>query len=152
MPITKKIRQITRNRKNNNLAIPAAAAAIPVNPKSAATSAIIRKIKAQRSILFTSSESNRISQSPRVFFSETHVTLTRGSVITNRSFSYKWRLTIGSVVTRFKRGTKELTFARVSLPNKAEQSSGYVLLVNYEHNSLTHCHSIVDWSVTCVAI
>lgn len=30
----KKIRQITRNRKNNNLAIPAAAAAIPVNPKT----------------------------------------------------------------------------------------------------------------------
>jgi hypothetical protein len=59
---------------------------------------------------------------------------------------------IGSVVTRFKRGTKELTFAQVSLSNKAEQSSGCVLLVNYEHNSLTHSHSIVDWSVTCVAI
>ena len=54
MPITKKIRQTTRNRKNKNLAIPAAAAAIPVNPKSAATSAIIRKIKAQRSVFFTS--------------------------------------------------------------------------------------------------
>jgi hypothetical protein len=54
MPITKKIRQTTRNRKNNYLAIPAAAAAIPVNPKSAATSAIIRKIKAQRSMFFTS--------------------------------------------------------------------------------------------------
>jgi hypothetical protein len=67
MPITKKIRQITRNKKNNNLAIPAAAAAIPVNPKSAATSAIIRKIKAQRSILFTSSKSNRASGLWRVF-------------------------------------------------------------------------------------
>jgi hypothetical protein len=67
MPITKKIRQISRNRKNNNLAIPAAAAAIPVNPKSAATSAIIRKIKAQRSILFTSSKSNRASGLWRVF-------------------------------------------------------------------------------------
>jgi hypothetical protein len=43
------------------------AAAIPVNPKSAATSAIIRKIKAQRSILFTSSKSNRTSWLWRVF-------------------------------------------------------------------------------------
>jgi hypothetical protein len=51
MPITQKIRQTTRNRKNKNLAIPAAAAAIPVNPKSAATSAITRKIRAQRSML-----------------------------------------------------------------------------------------------------
>jgi hypothetical protein len=68
MPITKKIRQTTRNRKNKNLAIPAAAAEIPVNPKSAATSAIMRKIKAQRSILSPPSESNRMSQSLRVFF------------------------------------------------------------------------------------
>jgi hypothetical protein len=67
MPITKKIRQITRNKKNNNLAIPGAAAAIPVNPKSAATSAIIRKIKAQRGILFTSLKSNRTSWLRRVF-------------------------------------------------------------------------------------
>lgn len=59
---------------------------------------------------------------------------------------------IGSVVTRFKCGAKELAFTQVSIPSKAEQSSGYVLLVNYEHNSLTHSHSIVDWSVTCVAI
>jgi len=36
----KKIRHITRKRKNRNLAIPAAAAAIPVNPSNAATSAI----------------------------------------------------------------------------------------------------------------
>ncbi len=50
MPITKKIRQTTRKRKNRNLAIPAAAAAMPVNPKSAATSAIIKKIRAQRNI------------------------------------------------------------------------------------------------------
>jgi hypothetical protein len=51
MAMMKKIKQITRNRKNRNLAIPAAATAIPVKPKSAATSAIIKKIKAQRSIL-----------------------------------------------------------------------------------------------------
>ena len=61
-------------------------------------------------------------------------------------------LPIGSVVTRFTSGTKELTFAQVSITNRAEQSPGYVLLVNYEHNSLTHSHPIVDWSVTCVAI
>jgi aminoglycoside N3'-acetyltransferase len=59
---------------------------------------------------------------------------------------------IGSVATRFKYGTKALTFAQVSILSKAEQSSGYVLLLNYEHNSLTHSHPIVDWSVTCVAI
>jgi hypothetical protein len=74
MPITKKIRQTTRNRKNKNLAIPVAAAAIPVNPKSAATNAIMRKIKAQRSILSPPSEGNRTSQSLRVFFSEEHST------------------------------------------------------------------------------
>jgi hypothetical protein len=54
MPITKKIRQITRNRKNNNLAIPAAAVAILVNPKSAATSAIIKKLR-PNAACFTSS-------------------------------------------------------------------------------------------------
>jgi hypothetical protein len=48
MPRIKKTRQITRKRKNRNFAIPAAAAAMPVNPNNAATSAIIRKIKAQR--------------------------------------------------------------------------------------------------------
>jgi hypothetical protein len=45
-----------------------------VNPKSAATSAIMRKIKAQRSILSPPSEGNRTSQSLRVFFSEEHST------------------------------------------------------------------------------
>jgi len=41
-----------------------------------------------------------------VFFSETRVTLTCETSYTNRSFSYEWRFPIGSVVTRFKRGTK----------------------------------------------
>ena len=50
MPMMKKIKQITRNRKNRNFAIPAAATAMPVNPKTAATNAIIKKIKAQRNI------------------------------------------------------------------------------------------------------
>jgi hypothetical protein len=51
MPRIKKTKQTTRKRTNRNLAIPAAAAAMPLNPKSAATNAIIKKIKAQRSIL-----------------------------------------------------------------------------------------------------
>jgi hypothetical protein len=54
MPITKNIRHITRKRKNRNFAIPAAADAMPVNPNNAATSAITRKITAQRNILITS--------------------------------------------------------------------------------------------------
>jgi hypothetical protein len=43
-PKKKKITHITKNRKNNNFAIPADAAAIPPNPNTAAISAIIRKI------------------------------------------------------------------------------------------------------------
>jgi hypothetical protein len=69
MPKIKKIRQITRKRKNRNLAIPAAATATPVNPKTAATSAIIKKIKAQRNIFSPPSEKNRINQLLRAFFS-----------------------------------------------------------------------------------
>src|SRR5207237_1155750 len=51
MPMIKKTRHITRNRKNRNLAMPAAAAAMPVNPNTAATSATTRKITAQRNII-----------------------------------------------------------------------------------------------------
>src|SRR6266496_2779757 len=51
IPAIKSTRQTTRNRKKRNFAIPAAAEAIPVNPKSAATSAITRKITAQRNII-----------------------------------------------------------------------------------------------------
>src|ERR1700716_1977732 len=47
MPRIKNTRHITRNRKNKNFAIPAAAEAMPVNPNNAATSAIIRNITAQ---------------------------------------------------------------------------------------------------------
>jgi hypothetical protein len=54
MPITKKIRQTTRNRKNKNLAIPAAAAAIPVNPKSAATQRDYKKNQGLTQHAFTS--------------------------------------------------------------------------------------------------
>jgi hypothetical protein len=49
-PKKKKITHITKNRKNNNFAIPADAAAIPPNPNTAAISAIIRKITAQASM------------------------------------------------------------------------------------------------------
>ena len=52
MPMIKKIRQITRNRKKRNLAIPAAATAMPVNPNNAATSAITKKITAQRNMFY----------------------------------------------------------------------------------------------------
>jgi hypothetical protein len=41
---------ITRNRKNKTFAIPAEAAAIPPNPNTAATSAIIKKVTAQPNI------------------------------------------------------------------------------------------------------
>jgi hypothetical protein len=76
MPIRKKIRQTTRNRKNKNLAIPPAAAAIPVNPRSAATSAIIRKINAQRSML-SPPKSNRIGESLRVCPTDAEVLFVR---------------------------------------------------------------------------
>ena len=54
MPMIKKTKHITRNRKNRNLAMPAAAEAIPVKPNSAATSAITKKIAAHFNILITS--------------------------------------------------------------------------------------------------
>ena len=69
----KKIRQITKKR---NFAIPAAAAAMPVNPNSAATSAITKKITGQRNI-FHLLQLNRAS------------TLLRPSVHCDRRVSYK---------------------------------------------------------------
>jgi len=48
--ITKNTIKITRNKKNNIFAIPAAAVAIPPKPKTAATNEITKKIKAQCSI------------------------------------------------------------------------------------------------------
>jgi hypothetical protein len=68
IPRMKKTKQATRKRKNRNLAIPAAVAAMPVNPKRAATSAITKKIKAQHNILSPPQEKNRIDQLLRVFF------------------------------------------------------------------------------------
>jgi hypothetical protein len=50
-PKIKKITHITRNRKNKTFAIPADAAAMPPNPNTAATSAIIKKVTAQPNIV-----------------------------------------------------------------------------------------------------
>jgi hypothetical protein len=47
----KKIRHNSRKRPKRNLAMAAAPAAMPVNPNSAATIAIIKKITAQRNIV-----------------------------------------------------------------------------------------------------
>jgi hypothetical protein len=47
----KKIRHSSKKRPNRNFAMAAAPAAMPVNPNSAATIAIIRKITAQRNIV-----------------------------------------------------------------------------------------------------
>jgi len=47
----KKIRHSNKKRPNRNFAIAAAPAAMPVNPNSAATIAIIKKITAQRNIV-----------------------------------------------------------------------------------------------------
>jgi hypothetical protein len=174
MPIAKNIRQATRNKKNKNLAIPAAVAAIPVNPKRAATNAMIRKIKAQRSILSPPSESNRIGRSSRAFFSdELRMGMNSLSVPPPIDFPLVFPVnrSFGSVITKRRTlimqsffqvllgsGTelKKLTFLQVSLrcrpSNKSETSLRYVLFVNYEHNSLNHSHSIVDWSLACLAV
>jgi hypothetical protein len=60
-PKIKKITHITRNRKNNTFAIPADAAAMPPNPNTAATSAIIKKVTAQPNIVSPPLGMNRVS-------------------------------------------------------------------------------------------
>jgi hypothetical protein len=64
----KKITHITRNRKNKTFAIPADAAAMPPNPNTAATRAIIKKVTAQPNIVSPpfSRESHQ-PIAPRVF-------------------------------------------------------------------------------------
>jgi hypothetical protein len=52
MPDIREITNNIKNRKNRTFAIPAAPAAIPPNPKIAATIATTRKIIVQRSISF----------------------------------------------------------------------------------------------------
>jgi hypothetical protein len=54
-PKIKEITNSTRNMKNRSFAMPADAAAIPPNPKTAATSAMIKNTTAQPNI-FTSSQ------------------------------------------------------------------------------------------------
>jgi len=59
-PKIKEITNSTRNTKNRSFAIPADAAAIPPNPKTAATSAIIRNNTAQPNIASPPHGLNRI--------------------------------------------------------------------------------------------
>jgi hypothetical protein len=87
LPISHNKKDQANHQEQHDLAIPAAAAAIAVNPKSAATSAIIRKIKAQRSILSPPSESNRTSQSLRVFFCLTNPTTRRDSLFLHYEYN-----------------------------------------------------------------
>jgi len=63
MANTKKIRHSNKKRPNRNFAIAAAPAAMPVNPNSAATIAITKKITAQRNIV--SPPQNEIESSYR---------------------------------------------------------------------------------------
>ena len=65
-PKIKEITNSTRNRKNRSFAMPADAAAIPPNPKSAATSAMIRNTTAQPNISSPPHRLNRICRLPRV--------------------------------------------------------------------------------------
>jgi hypothetical protein len=58
----KKITHITRNTKNKSFAIPAEAAAIPPNPRTAAINAIIKKVTAQPNMVSPPLEKNRVNQ------------------------------------------------------------------------------------------
>jgi hypothetical protein len=64
-PKIKEITNSTRNITNRSFAMPADAAAIPPNPKTAATSAIIRNITAQPNISSPPQRLNRICRLPR---------------------------------------------------------------------------------------
>jgi hypothetical protein len=68
-PKIKKSMHITRNRKNKTFAIPADAAAMPPNPKTAATSAIIKNVTAQPNIFSPPLAMNRSGGSVCVCFS-----------------------------------------------------------------------------------
>jgi hypothetical protein len=59
-PKIAKIMNITRNRKNSNLAMPADAAAIPPNPSTAAIMAIIKNVTAQPNMFHLLFAMNRI--------------------------------------------------------------------------------------------
>jgi len=66
MPRIKRIPHITDDRKTNNFAIAAAPAAASLHPNIAAISAITKKIRAERSIDFTSPDMIRRNPSQRV--------------------------------------------------------------------------------------
>ena len=65
-PKIKETTNSTRNIKNRSFAMPADAAAIPPNPKTAATSAMIRKTTAQPNISSPPARLNRICRLGRV--------------------------------------------------------------------------------------
>ena len=65
-PKIKEITNSTRNIKNRSFAMPADAAAIPPNPKTAATSAMIRKTTAHPNISSPPKRLNRICRLTRV--------------------------------------------------------------------------------------
>ena len=65
-PKIKEITNSTRNIKNRSFAMPADAAAIPPNPKTAATSAMIRNITAQPNISSPPHRLDRICRLTRV--------------------------------------------------------------------------------------
>jgi len=65
-PKTKEITNSTRNIKNRSFAMPADATAIPPNPKTAATSAMIRKTTAQLNISSPPQRVNRMCRLVRV--------------------------------------------------------------------------------------
>ena len=64
-PKTKEITNSTRNITNRSFAMPADATAIPPNPKTAATSAMIKNITAQPNISSPPQRLNRICRLPR---------------------------------------------------------------------------------------
>jgi hypothetical protein len=64
-PKIKEITNSTRNIKNRSFAMPADAAAIPPNPKTAATSAMIKNITAQPNISSPPQRLDRICRLPR---------------------------------------------------------------------------------------
>jgi hypothetical protein len=68
MPTIKKIRHITKKRKNSNLAIPAAATPIPVNPKKRRHECDYKKIEANVASFRLLKEESHRSTTARFFY------------------------------------------------------------------------------------
>ena len=79
-PSRKKTTHITRNTKNRTFAIPADAAAIPPNPKTAAISAIIRKVIAHPNI-YISPPQARNRMAPLICVPSTFQSSSQGHLI-----------------------------------------------------------------------